>query len=255
MNPKTFLQKSFLVKYIWQKGIGIFNKFNQLGRRHFCPVCGRSFLFFRNKTECRYCSSFERHRKLAYYIQSHAKELINTHQICEFAPGTGDFRSLFSRLGIQFKQYLYADINPARYSRFKVIKFDLECEKLPLDETTIDIIIIVSVLEHIPDDSKALRNLYRILNPGGVVYVHVPMDDTLEHTIEYGKPNPEEYDHVRLYGKDFGKRAVKAGFSVKKVQYSNIAKNKKIISWMQLDTSPFFILKKLTEKPEDCRIS
>src|SRR5271157_1782341 len=179
MNLKIIKHKFLHADIIWSKIIEIYNKLNQIGKNYFCPVCGNHFMLFRNG-ECRYCSSFGRHRKLAYYIQSHKEEIQNASQVCEFAPGTGDFKLLFSRLGIPVKQYLYADLNPARYPMFKVLKVDLQSDELPLMDNTFDIIIIVSVLEHIPDDIKALRNIYRILKTGGIAYVHVPIDENLE---------------------------------------------------------------------------
>lgn len=83
-----------------------------------------------------------------------------------------------------------------------------------------------------------------MLNTDGIIIVHVPVDKTLKSTIEYNKPNPKEFDHVRSYGMDFPIRARDAGFRVKTIAIPDNSKNHKMISWMDLDTNPFYILTK-----------
>lgn len=85
-----------------------------------------------------------------------------------------------------------------------------------------DVIICSNVLEHIPDDRKAMSELYRVLKSGGWAIIQVPIDSLREETYEdfsITDPKMREIafgwpDHVRWYGKDYPKRLEKVGFEV-----------------------------------------
>lgn len=85
-----------------------------------------------------------------------------------------------------------------------------------------DVLIACDVLEHVPDDRRALREIYRVLSNGGCAILTVPQPDHMKETIEDPSvTNPEErlrrfgqIDHVRLYGDDFKARIESAGFTV-----------------------------------------
>jgi SAM-dependent methyltransferase len=77
---------------------------------------------------------------------------------------------------------------------------DIQSIDFPAD--SLDYVICHHVLEHVPDDRKALADVHRVLKPGGVFYLAVPLDWTAK-TTEYGAPNPLEVDHMRRYGADF----------------------------------------------------
>jgi SAM-dependent methyltransferase len=85
-----------------------------------------------------------------------------------------------------------------------------------------DVIVCNHVLEHIPDDRKAMRELFRILRPGGWALLQVPIaasrDTTLEDVTVSDADRLRLYgqtDHVRIYGKDYSKRLQEAGFDVR----------------------------------------
>ena len=77
-------------------------------------------------------------------------------------------------------------------------------------------------MEHIDEEQKAMKEILRILKPGGKAILQVPLDYKLEATFEddtiTGRKEREEifgqYDHLRIYGKDYGMRLEKAGFKV-----------------------------------------
>jgi ubiquinone/menaquinone biosynthesis C-methylase UbiE len=89
-------------------------------------------------------------------------------------------------------------------------------------DNTYDVWICSHVLEHIPDDRKALSELYRILKPGGIGLLLVPLDLSREETDEEnGCSEAENWrrfgqgDHVRAYAKkDFMNRVVQSGFGL-----------------------------------------
>lgn len=99
---------------------------------------------------------------------------------------------------------------------------------LPFEDDSFDIILCNHVLEHIEDDTKAISELYRVLKPGGMGIFQIPQDLSLEKTYEdFNITSAEErkehfgqYDHVRVYGKDYFDRLRKVGFKVEEVDYS-----------------------------------
>ena len=84
------------------------------------------------------------------------------------------------------------------------------------------------MLEHIPDDTKALEELFRVLAPNGTAILQVPYDKHREHTFEDDSiTDPKErarifgqYDHVRVYGMDYFEKLASVGFTVEAVDYT-----------------------------------
>jgi SAM-dependent methyltransferase len=74
------------------------------------------------------------------------------------------------------------------------------------------------VLEHIKDETGALREIRRVLRPDGVAVVQVPVDPALAITVEYEGPDPRDVGHVRRNGRDFARRLESAGFEVTAVR-------------------------------------
>ena len=85
---------------------------------------------------------------------------------------------------------------PADY-HFDIMSISLPCE-------TWEYIICHRVIEHVPDDRKAMRELYRILKPGGTAIISVPI--YRDRTVDYGRANPCEDGHFFAYGLDFEER-------------------------------------------------
>ncbi len=119
-------------------------------------------------------------------------------------------------------EYVTTDLN----SPIADVKADI-CD-LPFSEDEFDFIICNHVLEHIPDDTKALQELYRVLKPGGTAILQVPYkadrkttfeDDSItdrkERTRIFG-----QYDHVRVYGMDYFEKLKSVGFKVEAVDYT-----------------------------------
>lgn len=121
--------------------------------------------------------------------------------------------------------YYPVDINPEHYG----IRDVVDITNIQYEGNFFDLIICNHVLEHIPDDAKAMSELFRVLKPSGKAIINVPFNKTLEVTLEDEKYNTPElrekyygqFDYVRLYGKDYVKRLEKAGFYVETV-YPNV---------------------------------
>jgi SAM-dependent methyltransferase len=98
---------------------------------------------------------------------------------------------------------------------------------LPMADDSFDVLICNHVLEHIPDDRKAMSELHRVLRPGGWSIISVPIDVKRESTYEDASVVTEEdrlrefgqADHVRIYGRDFSTRLKDSGFDVEELRF------------------------------------
>ena len=99
---------------------------------------------------------------------------------------------------------------------------------LPFEENQFDVVFCNHVLEHIPDDNKAMQELYRVLKKGGFGIFQIPQDLSREQTFEDDSINDKkerakifgQYDHVRVYGRDYFDRLRAIGFKVDEVDYT-----------------------------------
>lgn len=99
---------------------------------------------------------------------------------------------------------------------------DLDITSMPFKDDSFDLVLCSHVLEHVPDDRTAMKELYRVLSPGGLALLMVPVDmaravtdedptviDSKERIARFG-----QFDHVRQYGRDYPDRLRSAGFTV-----------------------------------------
>jgi SAM-dependent methyltransferase len=182
-----------------------------------CPVCGSTFSQFmwgwnRAGAICWSCGAAERHRALWLYLQN-KRPLENAKDVLHF--------SAEYPLAVRLRE----QIGPGyRTSEFEPGKADLAIDITAIDlpPESLDAIICSHVLEHVPDDALAMRELHRVLRPGGTAIVMVPLDHSRATTYEDPSiTDPEErrekfwqHDHVRLYAPDIADRLRAAGFEV-----------------------------------------
>lgn len=136
-------------------------------------------------------------------------------RVLHFAPEAGIARELRAIPGVR---YTSADIDPQRAMR------RLDLTALELDDASVDLIFISHVLEHIVDDRRAMHELFRVLSPGGLAFVEVPVLRRVTHedpTVTSPNGRRSEYgqsDHVRVCGLDYAERLVRAGFRVEALE-------------------------------------
>lgn len=185
----------------------------------FCPVCETrldQFLpgghYGRPNAKCPVCGSLERHRAAWLYLRNHATWLDAAHgtvRLLHVAPEPPMQRCLQALPHID---YLSADIEPGR----AMVTMDLTDIDMP--EEQFDVIFCSHVLEHIPDDLAAMREMRRVLKSGGTAYIQVPLrpGNTQENpSITSPEGRKEAFgqeDHVRIYGTDIVDRLQNAGF-------------------------------------------
>ena len=163
--------------------------------------------------------SLERHRLLWLYLKYKTDFFIAKKKVLHMAPEQC-FLPIFKKM--DNLDYTTADL----YSPIVDVKADIL--DLPFEDNSFDVVFCNHVLEHIEDDAKAMRELYRVLKPKGIGIFQVPQDLSLDNTYEDFSITSEEerkkhfgqYDHVRIYGKDYFDRLQKVGFTVKEVDYS-----------------------------------
>ncbi len=218
--PRPYLIKlSYLVSPIlafWLKG-----------DRYTDPIDGKSFKRFlpygygaqRPNVLSPSTLSLERHRLLWLYLKNETGFFTKPLKVLHMAPEQC-FLSLFKKM--KHLDYTTADL----YSPIVDVKADIL--NLPFEENQFDIILCNHVLEHIEDDARAIKELFRVMKSGGMGIFQVPQDISRETSYEDDAiQTPEDrakhfgqYDHVRIYGRDYFDRLRAAGFKVEEVDYS-----------------------------------
>ena len=216
-----------------------------------CPICKAKIRFYlpygekpRKNAFCPNCQSVERHRALWLLMQQ-----LNWHKngmrVLHFAP-----EPVFHKLFSSFKDidYWSVDLDPNRYGG--MVRKAVDITNITFDDNSFDLIMCTHVLEHIPDDKKAMRELYRVLKPGGLAFLNVPLFDIPE-TFENPEVNTPELrskyygqsDHVRAYGQDYPQRLGAAGFTVQLFTFEDT--DEKILKRYGLDKNEkIFLCKK-----------
>lgn len=177
--------------------------------------------------------SLERHRLLWLFLQNETDFFEETSKnmpfkirqnnqslkVLHFAPEQAFYKRFKKQKNIE---YTTTDLN----SPLADVKADI-CN-LPFEDNSFDVIFCNHVLEHIPDDNKAMQELFRILAPNGLGVFQIPQDLNREKTFEDDSITDQkkrteifgQYDHVRVYGKDYFDKLRTIGFEVFEVDYT-----------------------------------
>ena len=193
------------------------------GSRFVCPICEghfRKFLPFgvksRANAQCPKCGSLERHRLLWLYLKDRTNFFTDNLRVLEIAPM--DFLE-HKFQAMPNLDYVSVDLE----SPIAMVKMDITDMQFP--DNCFDCTICCHVLEHIPDDRKAMREIFRVLKPGGWAILQVPIfgEKTFEDPTITAPEERErvfgQRDHVRIYGLDYKDRLEDAGFIVKVDDY------------------------------------
>jgi SAM-dependent methyltransferase len=163
--------------------------------------------------------SLERHRLLWLYLKSETDFFTAHKKVLHIAPEQCFLKRFKEQKNLE---YITADL----YSPIADIKADI-CD-LPFEENSFDVVFSNHVLEHIEDDKKAMSELYRVMKPNGMGIMQIPQDLNREKTYEdFSITDAKErtkhfgqYDHVRIYGRDYFNRLRAVGFTVNEIDYS-----------------------------------
>ena len=211
----------------------LFNKVAPLllkGNAVECPVCTNTFSKFlpygysgrakRTNVLCPSCLSLERHRLLWLYLKNESDFFTAEHNMLHIAPE----QCFYARFrGMKNLKYLTGDL----VSPLADVKFDLH--DIPFEDNRFDVIFCNHVLEHVQDAKRCMQELNRVLKPGGLAIMQVPIDYERATTYEdFSITDPREReihfwqkDHMRLFGMDYAKWLTEAGFKVNPVHYAD----------------------------------
>jgi predicted SAM-dependent methyltransferase len=201
--------------------------FSLKGNKYTDPIDGKSFKAFlpygyenpRENVLSPSTLSLERHRLLWLYLKNETNFFVKKNRVLHFAPEQA-FHKRFKKL--DNIDYTTTDLN----SPLAEVKADI-CN-LPFKDDSFDVILCNHVLEHIPDDTTAMQELFRILKPGGWGIFQIPQDLKRAETFEDDSITDRkerakifgQYDHVRIYGRDYFDKLRKVGFKVEEVDYT-----------------------------------
>jgi SAM-dependent methyltransferase len=179
---------------------------------------------------CPGCDSRERQRLLYLYLHERTNLFKDRLRVLHVAPEDCLQPKLASSPNID---YISADLS----SSTAMTRMDITDIQFP--NGSFDVILCSHVLEHVGDDRRAMRELHRILRPGGWAILQVPVDSSQEHTFEDPRvTDPRErerlfgqWDHVRVYGRDYCDRLRASGFGVQVVHFTSELPNELICNF------------------------
>lgn len=193
------------------------------GRRYHCPVCGAGLRAFVTKRGllrsnpdgyCPNCDAKARHRRLWLFLEERTGLLKDELRLLELAPWWSLSRRLKALPNLRFEA-----VDRERAGPHVSLLGDVTA--LPVAEGSFDALLCIHVLEHVPDDRRAMAELHRVLRPGGFALVSVPirLDRPTHEDASITDPARRqavfgERSHVRWYGADLFDRLRDAGFEV-----------------------------------------
>lgn len=169
--------------------------------------------YFEKNTTCPACLCQDRHRSLIYILEKKTDFFQPKKKVLEVAP----MRS--------FEQYCRERKQTDEYTSFDFERYAMErgdITNMSYQDDSYNYFLCLHVMEHIREEKKALDEIYRVLQVGGIAIFQVPLNEALEKTVEYKSPRRRETNHVRMYGQDFIERIAKVGFKVSQVSMSDI---------------------------------
>lgn len=227
-----------------------------IGKGKECPLCGcrrRKFLPYgyvtqRENALCPNCLALERHRTLWLWLLRESdigRGAVALPRLLHVAPEVALMRKFHKIYAKQPADYVTADLE----SPLADLHFDIQ--HIPLEDESFDVVICNHIMEHVEDDRLAMREILRIMRKGGWGVILSPVDLQRDKTFEDDTITDEaertrifgQYDHRRIYGRDYAERLREAGFEVYECDYANLipAKEKQLYA---LTDEPLYIVRK-----------
>lgn len=195
------------------------------GDRVVCPICEGQFSSFltrhgHSNAQCPGCRSLVRHRSLWLYLRDVVRIGECPTRVLHLAPERGIERRLRE---LPVVDYISADLDASLASE------RVDVVDMPYADASFDLVICSHVLEHVVDDRAAIGEMYRVLRPGHMAIIILPIRSA--RTEEYIDPSPTpahadgyrrsaRHEHVRAIGADYPDRLRAVGFDVDVIDYA-----------------------------------
>ncbi|SEW10854.1 class I SAM-dependent methyltransferase [Chitinophaga arvensicola] len=253
MQPivKKILKKTALPVYLQLRG------FYYRGTNVSCPCCEQSFSRFlpigvdQRPGMCPRCRSNERDRALWLYMQRTPDFIRAGKRLLHIGPEAIFYRYFKELKGLD---YVPADKFAPSFERtYPGDTIYLDIVHMPeMADDSFDVILCSHVLEYIKEDRKAISELFRVLKPGGIALIQVPIkpglkvtheDDSItspeQRALVYGDPG-----HIRYYGEDYARKLIEAGFETIFIPFRKLFSAKDIQEYGLVGTDDFQLVRK-----------
>jgi len=235
------------------------------GRRYYCALCGRSARRFIPVTNypgqavvekyhmvamgnnahyrCPWCHSSDKERLVWRYLAERTDFFNSTHllHVLHVAPERNTRKKFQARPNTD---YIHGDMfhgaakyTPEHYGGAMYLDItDLSSFK----DDSFDVIICNHVLEHVPNDLQAMRELRRVLKKEGFAILQVPVSRDIKTSFEDSTMTTDkerlaqfgQSDHVRIYAeKDYIERLKRAGFRIEVIRSRSLFSSNELVSW------------------------
>ena len=227
-SPPPYLYRGFIAMTVVKSIKSAIKRIAYSGGNRECTVCGRrvkKFLPFavaprsgtepRDGARCPICNSLERHRFAIWFLHEKTDLFDGRPKAFLHIAPEPFFVDRFAEAAGE--GYLTADLMDP------TVMEKMDVTDIHHPDQAFNAIYCSHVLEHVPDDRKAMREFYRTLKVGGWAILNVPV--TIDRTVEDPTAtDPQERlrlygqsDHVRRYGRDYADRLAEAGFTVERI--------------------------------------
>ena len=220
----------------------ILSKINKFGKQKHCNVCNNSFFNYIpyrggakdiscflieldmigsdvENFSCPYCGAHDRTRHIFLFFEKlNFWKSFEHKRVLHISPEIHLYNKIQE---INYEEYIKGDIDANRYENIKNMQ-RVDLTQINFPDNYFNIVMANHVLEHIPNYSLALNEIYRVLDKDGVAVLQTPYSNLLYHTIEDPNINTDELrlkyygekDHYRIFGLDFFESLKNAGFNL-----------------------------------------
>lgn len=255
--------KARRIKQVFLRLRGLF----YYGNKYYCNLCNKSFRKFlvggfdlqvikdmeiigagRRMHICPNCQSTDRDRLIKSYLDNNYDLISDKIKLLHIAPEPSLNNYLKKLKNIDY-------ITAAKYHEGIYYPEDMvlvDLTDMHFSASEFDFIICNHVLEHIDDDKLALSEIFRVLRKGGMAILQVPFSNKLDETYENSAIKTEkerdkhfgQFDHVRLYGKDYPSKLAKIGFKLNTYKAENNLNSTEIEKLKLFKNEPLFVVTK-----------
>ena len=160
------------------------------------------------------------------FVAAQARIIEWGSRVLDVGAGKGRYRSLFSHCDYKTQDF---GKEPGTIGEYTELDYESDITSIPVDDGSFDVILCTEVLEHVPEPIIAVKELARIIKPGGLLILTAPLGSFLHQ---------EPYHYYGGYTPHWYRKFLpEAGFSV-----ISIEANRGFFSWFGQESQRFSIL-------------